>query len=94
MDFLQIQRRAVDIPAMKLKYGSRIGFNAFIEGLNRGQSYTKDETVQMLRSTVDLYGKNGGAYVNVFESDPEKAWNMVSELYAYSREYYDKERGI
>ena len=93
MDFLQIQRRAVDIPAMKLKYGDKIGFNVFVEGQNMGQTYTQEETAQMLRSSVDLYGKGGGAYVNVFEFRPERAWDMVTELYAYSREFYDRERG-
>ncbi len=92
MDFLQLQRRAVDIPAMKQKYGDRIGFNVFIEGHNFGEAYTKEETAQKLRDTVDLYGKGGGAYLNLFEFDPEKAWNMVSEVYTYSREFYDNER--
>ena len=31
--FLQIQRRAVDIPALKEKYGDKIGFNVMIEDL-------------------------------------------------------------
>lgn len=93
MDFLQLQRRAVDIPAMKLKYGDRIGFNVFVEGAVAGQTYSKEEMVNKLRDTVDLYGKNGGAYVNVFEFQPEKTWNIISELYCYSRECYDSERG-
>lgn len=91
MDFLQLQRRAVDIPAMKLKYGDKIGFNVFVEAAVTGQTYTMEEMTDKLRNTVDLYGKNGGAYVNVFELNPEKAWNIVNELYCYSREYYDRE---
>jgi hypothetical protein len=93
MDFLQLQRRAVDLPSMKRTYGDKIGFNVFIEGALPGVTYTKEETSQKLRDTVDLYGNGGGASVNIFEFDPERAWNTVSELYAYSREFYDKERG-
>lgn len=93
MDFLQLQRRANDIPALKRQYGDKIGFNAFIEGLIFGNQYAADELTAMLRNTVDLYGKGGGAYVNIFEFDPKKAWVMVTELYAYSREFYDRERG-
>ncbi len=92
MDFLQIQRRAVDIPAMKRKYGDRIGFNVWLEGAEFGVSYTKDELTEKIRNTVDIYCKNGGAYVNLMEPDPERIWHMLSELYAYSREYYDNER--
>ncbi|SHH95101.1 Uroporphyrinogen decarboxylase (URO-D) [Sporobacter termitidis DSM 10068] len=92
VDFLQIQRRAVDIPAMKKKYGDRIGFNVWPEALEFGVPHPKDELVQKLRNTVDLYGTGGGAYVNIMESDPVLIWDMVSELYAYSREFYDSER--
>ena len=94
MDFLQLQRRAVDVPAMKLKYGDQIGFNIFTEGVVTGQPYPMDELAGKLRETVDLYGKNGGAYINVYEFQPEKAWNIVSDLYCYSREYYDRERSV
>lgn len=90
MDFLQLQRRAVDIPAMKLKYGDKIGFNVFVEGAVPGQAYSMEEMTCKIRNTVDLYGRNGGAYVNITELDPEKVWNIVSELYCYSREYYDR----
>ena len=93
MDFLQIQRRAVDIPAMKKKYGDRIGFNAFMEGAQFGVPNTKEELTQIIRKSVDIYGKGGGVYMNVFESNPELLWHILTELYAYSREYYDKERG-
>jgi hypothetical protein len=37
VDFLQIQRRAVDIPAMKEKYGDKIGFDTGIEGTEMGE---------------------------------------------------------
>lgn len=51
------------------------------------------EIAEKLRKTIDLYGRGGGAYINIFEFDPERAWDMVSEVYAYSREFYDRERG-
>jgi len=93
MDFLQIQRRAVDIPAMKKEYGDRIGFNVWPEGLVFGTQYPRDEHLKMIRDTVELYGSHGGAYMNIMERDPGRVWDVVSELYAYSCEYYDKERG-
>lgn len=93
MDFLQLQRRAVDIPNMKRKYGDKIGFNVFVEDAAAGQTYAAEEMATKLRHTVELYGKNGGAYLNVFDFQPEKVWNIVSELYCYSREFYDNERG-
>ncbi len=92
MDFLQLQRRANDIPEIKRKYGDRIGFNVFIEDFAFGESYSRQELDDKLSKTVDLYGHGGGAYVNIFEFDQVKAWNMVSELFAYSREFYDCER--
>lgn len=92
MDFLQIQRRAVNIPEMKKKYGDKIGFNVWPEGVVPGNTYPKDEIVEKIRNTIDLYGKGGGAYINIMEPNPELVWHMVSEIYAYSREFYDKER--
>ncbi len=53
-ELLQIQRRAVDIPAMKVKYGDQIGFNTGIEGLVPGVNYTKDEMIRMERNTIEL----------------------------------------
>lgn len=92
MDFLQIQRRAVDIPAMKKKYGDKIGFNVWPEDVVLGMTYTKEELTQKIRNTIELYGKGGGCYMNIMERDPELVWHMVSEAYAYSREFYDNER--
>jgi hypothetical protein len=93
INFLQIQRRAVDVPAMKKKYGDRIGFNAWLEGAEFGARYSKEDYTRMIRNSVDIYGKGGGAYMSVMERDPELLWHILSELYAYSREYYDNERG-
>jgi hypothetical protein len=92
VDFLQLQRRAVDIPAMKAKYGDRIGFNVKIEGTDPVLSYSSSEMIPKIRDTIELYGKSGGAYISIFEADPEKIWNIISETYAYSREFYDTER--
>ncbi len=92
-DFLQIQRRAVDIPAMKLKYGDKIGFNTGIEGAAPGALYSKDELLQLVRDTIALYGWGGGFFANIFDSDPEKLWAILCELYAGSREYYEAEQG-
>lgn len=92
-ELLQIQRRAVDIPAMKIKYGDKIGFNTGIEGLIPGAPVGKEELIEKVRHTMALYGRGGGFYANVFGKDPEVLWDAICELYAYSREYYDKEQG-
>jgi hypothetical protein len=91
VDFLQLQRRAVDLPEMKKKYGDRIGFNAGIEMQQFDQSYAKDEMLRMIRNTVDIYGKHGGFFTSVFDRDPERLWDYTWELYNYSRAYYDNE---
>ena len=89
IDLLQIQRRANDMPALKREYGGRIGFCTTIEGMITGVRYTDDEVVEMVRKTVDLYGKGGGLYPWLFESNPERVWLIASELYCYSKEYYE-----
>ena len=94
IDFLQLQRRAVDIPAMKAKYGDKIGFNTGIEGLDIGAVYTKEELIEKIRHTVDILGKGGGCFINIFERDPQLLWYGLWELYYYSREYYEGEKAI
>ena len=89
IDFLQIQRRAVDIPKMKRMYGDKIGFNTGIEGLPFGESVPLDELIALIRESVALYGKGGGFYTFLFERDPEHIWAGLSELYAFSREFYE-----
>ncbi len=91
-ELLQIQRRAVDIPTMKIKYGDRIGFNTMIEGIMPGVPMPREQLLQGVRETVSIYAKGGGFYVNIFEPDPAAVWDTIAELYAYSREYYDKEQ--
>ena len=93
IDFLQIQRRANDIPMLKEKYGNRIGFNAPLEGYDRytpGVSYPDDVLVEMIRNTVDIYCKGGGVYPSLYVTDPEQVWLAVTETYYYSKEYYEK----
>ena len=92
-EFLQIQRRAVDIPAMKEKYGDKIGFNTGFEEMEPGVQYTTDDMIRMVRQTVDLYGRSGGYFANIYGGSSKEVWTASCELYAYSREYYDKEQG-
>ena len=92
VDLLQIQRRAVDIPALKAKYGDKIGFNAPLEGIAPGQQYSDEYIIEAVRNTVDTYAAGGGCYVGLNLPDPRQIWIAVSELYSYSREFYDKER--
>lgn len=91
-DFLQIQRRAVDIPAMKETYGDRIGFNTGIEGMVPDKRYTKEDIENIVRHTIDIYGKGGGFYANIFDRNPEALWDTIVALYAGSREFYDAQR--
>lgn len=92
-DFLQIQRRAVDIPAMKIKYGDKIGFNIGIEGAEMGVAYPTQQRREMIHNTVEIYGKGGGCFINHGDRNPETLWDDITETYAYSREFYDKEQG-
>jgi len=90
IDFLQLQRRANDIPALKAKYGDKIGFNTGLEGFERGTEVSREVLMNAIRNTVDIYGPNGGFYTSVTARDPELMWDAVQELYWYSREFYEK----
>ena len=92
-DMLQIQRRAVDIPELKRKYGDKIGFNAGLEGYDFGSTVSNEELVKIIQNSVDLYAPGGGLLAAMFMNDSEQLWTALSELYAYSREFYDKEQG-
>lgn len=95
VDFMQIQRRAVDIPMVKEKYGDKIGINTHLEGHIYGLPLPPIETyLKMIHNTVDLYAKGGGFYTSTKGEDPEFLWNAIFELYGYSREFYEKERGL
>ncbi len=94
IDFMQIQRRAVNIPEVKIKYGDRIGVNTQIEGIAQNVMLnSEEEYLEAIRKTVDLYAKGGGFYTSAIGHTPEETWDAAFELYCYSREYYDKERG-
>ncbi|MCL2124792.1 MAG: hypothetical protein FWH33_02250 [Oscillospiraceae bacterium] len=95
-DILQIQRRANDMPLLKEKYGDKIGFCCMIEGLDMAGTpapeITKEERLEKLRDTIDIYGRSGGLYLSFFAPDSETLWDMIQEAYCYSREKYDNER--
>ena len=95
VDILQIQRRANDMPALKEKYGDKIGFCCQIEGLDPDADNPKEVWLEKLRHTIDVYGRLGGLYL-MFGSppDPEIMWDMCYEAYCYSREKYDAEADI
>jgi hypothetical protein len=93
VDFLQIQRRANDMPKLKQVYGDRIGFNAFIEDMEADVKYSEEELRALMRKSIDIYAPGGGFYPVVFASTPEDLWTCATEIYCYSRELYDKENG-
>ena len=92
VDLLQIQRRVVDYKMVKEKYGSKFGFCGGIEGVVYGGPLPSGEQlVSMVRNTIDLYASKGGFYFFAVPPDPELAWIAASEIYAYSREFYEHE---
>jgi hypothetical protein len=92
-DIAQVQRRAVDMPKMKEKFGGKIGFCAGVEGIEIGKPVTDDEYLAAIRKTVDIYAPGGGSYLTMFSPKPELLWSGAAECYAYSRELYDDLRG-
>ncbi|MCL1804630.1 MAG: hypothetical protein FWG28_01285 [Clostridiales bacterium] len=94
VDLLQIQRRANDIPMLKEKYGDKTGFCCMVEGVSPDDVISREERLEKVRKTIDLYGKRGGLYVTPgAPPDAETMWDVCYEAYCYSREYFDKERG-
>ena len=92
IDFLWIQPSANDMPKMKKEIGDKIGFLDFNERVFN-PAPTPEEVVESVHYTLETFGKSGGAYIHMFIIDPESTWNYVFELFNYSREFYDKERG-
>ena len=88
-DFMQLQARANDIPALKEQYGDRLGFNTVIIP----EKVDKEHIVDAIRKNVDTYAKNGGWYTSITVRDPALMWDAVEELYCYGREFYDAEQG-
>ncbi len=91
IDFLQLQRRAVDIPKMKRMYGDRIGFNTGLEGIAPGVEVPVEELIEKIHDTVEAYASGGGFYTSIMEQDPERIWIALSELYACGREFYENQ---
>lgn len=91
IDFIQIQRRANDIPAFKEKWGDKIGINTGIEGIDRTQPVSKEQLFDAIHNTVDIYAPKGGYYTSVYSQDPKLQYEGTMELYYYSRELYDRE---
>ena len=89
-DIAQIQRRVVDFPKMKEKFGDRVGFCAFIEGIDMMAPPEHDEYLEAIRKTVDIYAPGGGSYLMMFTPDPELLWDSCAENYCHSRELYDR----
>jgi hypothetical protein len=87
-DVAQLQRRAVDLPQMKKKYGNEIGYCLGVEGVELGKSMTREEFITAIRGTLDIFAPGGGSYINVFSSDPELNWAGLAEVYYYGRELY------
>jgi len=90
IDYIQIQRSAVDIPRMKELYGDKVGFMTTVEDHIPGLQYTEEQIVGMVQKSVELYGKDGGFYPWIFETEARALWTLSSEMYCYSREYYEK----
>ena len=91
VDFIQLQRRANDVPMLKEKFGDKIGFNTGLEGFGFGDPLPNgDELAELIHKTVDLYGKDGGFYTSIFTNDPKQLWEGTYELFCYSREFYEK----
>ncbi|MCL2366434.1 MAG: hypothetical protein FWC75_05225 [Oscillospiraceae bacterium] len=91
-DIAQVQRRAVDMPKMKEKYGDRIGFCCAPEGLDITKPIVPEEYIEAIKKTVDIYAPGGGSYILMFNPDEELVWNACAEAYYRSMELYDNVR--
>jgi hypothetical protein len=88
----QVQRRVVDMPKMKEKFGDKIGFCAMLEGVNPMAPPEPEKYIEALHKTIDIYAPGGGSYLMMASPDPQLLWKACAEGYCYSRELYDKER--
>ena len=89
-DIAQVQRRAVDMPLMKEKFGEKIGFCAGLEGVDITKPPAPAQYIEAVRKTVDIYAPGGGSYLNMFTPDQNLLWDACAENYCYSRELYDE----
>ncbi|MCL2409858.1 MAG: hypothetical protein FWC96_09685 [Oscillospiraceae bacterium] len=92
VDIAQIQGRAVDMVKMRELYGDKIGFCTMPHGLDMMKQNSKEDYLEAVRKTIDIYGPGGGSYLMMFTPDPELLWDVCSENYCYSRELYDSLR--
>ena len=94
-EFIQVQRRVIDFPAIKAQYGDKFGFCGGIEGFDptTDAEPPKEKLIEMMRNTIDALGKGGGYYIGFWPiREPESLWYASNELYSYSSEMYAKER--
>ena len=91
VDFIWLQPRANDMVKIKAMYGDKIGFNFPLDGMIPGVEFTTEEIIQSVRSTIDKYAKGGGYYPLVRGNDLREVWTIASELYCYSREFYENQ---
>ena len=81
------------MPMLKEKYGDKIGMGCGLVGVEMGSSPPREELLDKVRKTIDVFGKNGGLYLSLYgASNVETMWDMCCEAYCYSREFYDNER--
>ncbi|MDR2357176.1 MAG: hypothetical protein LBD92_03690 [Oscillospiraceae bacterium] len=85
-DVAQLQRRAVDLPLMREKYGNKLGYCLGVEGVEPGKNPAREELIAAIRKTLDIFAPGGGSYINVFSADPELGWAALAETYYYGRE--------
>ena len=90
IDYNQIQVSAVDIPKMKKDFGDKTGIMAPLEDYIPGFPYTDEQIIEIVRANVDRYANGGGYYPWIFEANPKALWTLTTEMYAYSREFYDR----
>ncbi len=89
-DSTQIQRGVNDLVEYKKSFGKDVGFSAGIEGFVPGKQYSDEELAELVRNSVDIFAVDGGWFPSIFGASGETMWKIISELYCYSREFYEK----
>jgi len=93
-DYLQLQLSAVDAPKLKAAYNTdKMGLMIPVDGHIPGAPLTDEQMIELVRKNVDLYASRGGYFPWIFETGERPLWTLSTELYCYSREFYDKEQG-
>jgi len=90
-EFMQLQRRVNDTPQYKRDYGTVLGFNTGLEGLEPGKKYSDEEIERIVRDNIALFGPTGGFLPAVRSGDPALLWKLNAEIFCCSRELYDQE---